>query len=217
MANFEARRVTMVDTQVRPSDVTKFTIIDAMLSVPREEFVPDGLRDLAYVGGPVEIAPGRTLLDPRTTAKILDVLDLQPRDVVLEIGCGLGYITALLARMTDTVVALEEDESLAAEAEARLGAQDVVNAAVINGPMQDGAAKHGPFDAILIAGGVEVVPETILDQLKEGGRVAAIFMEGALGEVRLGWKHNGRISWRMEFNATADVLPGFARAPNFVF
>ncbi|MGP1356622.1 MAG: protein-L-isoaspartate O-methyltransferase family protein, partial [Roseicyclus sp.] len=103
----------MVDTQVRPSDVTNFPIIDAMLSVPREDFMPAARRDLAYVGGPIEIAPGRMLLDPRTIAKMLDAADLEPGDAVLEIGCGLGYTTALLAHIVEAVVAVEEDESLA--------------------------------------------------------------------------------------------------------
>lgn len=217
MTDFASRRVTMVDTQVRPSDVTKFTIIDAMLSIPREEFVPDAKRELAYVGGPIEIAPHRQLLDARSTAKMLDALDLEPTDVVLEIGCGLGYVTALLSRMVEAVVAVEEDGELAEEAEANLGAQGAVNAAVVTGPLADGAAKHGPFDAIVISGGVEHVPTKLVQQLKAGGQVIAIFMEGALGEVRIGFKSpEGHISWRMEFNATADVLPGFAREPGFV-
>jgi protein-L-isoaspartate(D-aspartate) O-methyltransferase len=217
MADFASRRVTMVDTQVRPSDVTKFTIIDAMLAVPREEFVPDAKRELAYVGGPIEIAPHRQLLDARSTAKMLDALELEPTDVVLEIGSGLGYITAVLSRMVEAVVALEEDGELAEEAEATLGAQGVLNAAVITGPLADGAAKHGPFDAIVISGGVEEIPTALFDQLKDGGQIIAIFMMGALGEVRIGYKSaEGHVSWRMEFNATAEVLPGFARAPSFV-
>ncbi|WP_442639963.1 protein-L-isoaspartate O-methyltransferase family protein, partial [Roseicyclus sp.] len=113
MADFAKQRLTMVDTQVRPSDVTNFPIIDAMLSVPREDFMPAARRDLAYVGGPIEIAPGRMLLDPRTIAKMLDAADLEPGDAVLEIGCGLGYTTALLAHIVEAVVAVEEDESLA--------------------------------------------------------------------------------------------------------
>ncbi|AHM02585.1 Protein-L-isoaspartate O-methyltransferase [Roseibacterium elongatum DSM 19469] len=218
MADFASRRVTMVDTQVRPSDVTKFTIIDAMLSIPREEFVPDAKRDLAYVGGPIELAPHRQLLDARTTAKMLDALDLDPTDVVLEIGSGLGYITALLSRMVEAVVAVEEDGELAEEAEANLATQGVLNAAVVTGPLAEGAAKHGPFDAIVISGGIEEMPAGIIEQLKPGGQIIAIFMKGALGEVCIGFKSpEGRVSWRMEFNATAEVLPGFAKAQSFVF
>lgn len=217
MADFAQQRVTMVDTQVRPSDVTSFTIIDAMLSIPREEFVPADKRDLAYVGGPIDVAPGRHLLDARVTGKMLDAIDVKPTDVVLEIGAGGGYITALLARMSQAVVAVEVNADLAAEAEASLGAQGLDNAAVMAADMALGSAKNAPFDAIFVSGAVEEVPQALLDQLRDGGRIIAIVMEGALGEVRLGLKTAGHVSWRMEFNATAEVLPGFARAPGFVF
>lgn len=211
MTDFRHRRVTMVDTQVRPSDVTKFPIIDAMLTIPREVFVPDARREAAYVGEHVEIAPGRVVLDPRTLAKMLDALDVQPDELVLDLGCGLGYSTAIIARLAEAVVAVEEDEALAGEAQARLSAESVDNAAVIRAPLAAGSAKHGPFDAITIEGGVEDIPATLLAQLKEGGRIAAIFMDGALGEARVGYKIDGIVTWRRSFNAAAPVLPGFAR------
>lgn len=217
MMDFQKQRVTMVDTQVRPSDVTKFPIIDAMLAVPREDFVPAARREMAYVGGPVEIAPGRSLLDARTIGKMLDAADLEPGDGVLEIGCGLGYCTALLAHMVDAVVAVEEDPDLAAEAEAILGGHGVDNAAVVTGALVEGHAKAGPYDAVMIFGGVEVVPDALVGQLKEGGRMVAVFMDGAHGEVRTGLKANGHMNWRMAFNAGAEVLPGFARTESFVF
>ena len=201
MVDYAKQRVTMVDTQVRPSDVTKVPLIDAMLDVPREAFVPDARREMAYVGGPVEVAPGRVLLDGRTIAKMLDAADLEPSDVVLEIGCGLGYCTALLAHIADAVVAVEQDESLAAEAETTLSEHGIDNAAVVTGPLAEGHAKAGP----------------LLDQLRDGGRIVAIFMSGALGEVRVGLKSEGRLSWRMSFNASAEVLPGFERAETFSF
>lgn len=216
MVDFAQRRTMMVDTQVRPHDVTKFPIIDAMLSVPREAFVPDAMRDLAYVGGPIDLGDGRQLLDPRSIGKILDVLELKPGQLVLEIGPGLGYTTALLTRLVEAVVAVEEDAALASEAEAILSAQGVDNAAVIQGPLIEGSAKHGPFDAIAIFGGVETVPEPLLDQLKDGGLIVAVFMDAALGEVRVGHKTSGRVSWRMAFNATAPILPGFEKAETFV-
>jgi protein-L-isoaspartate(D-aspartate) O-methyltransferase len=217
MADFAQRRRTMVDTQIRPSDVTSFTVIDAMLNVPREAFVPDEARDLAYVGGPISLGGARQLMEPRTIAKTLEALALTPADLVLEIGPGMGYTTALVARMAEAVVAVEEDADLAREAEAALSAQNVDNAAVLTGPLAEGSARNGPYDAIAIFAGVEEMPQAILEQLKEGGRIAAAFMEGPLGEVRLGVKTHGIVSWHMEFNATAPVLPGFARAPSFVF
>ncbi|MFN3643430.1 MAG: protein-L-isoaspartate O-methyltransferase family protein [Gemmobacter sp.] len=215
MTDFAARRVMMVDTQVRPSDVTKFPVIAAILAVPRERFVPDALREAAYVGENIPLAPGRVLLDPRTFAKMLDAVDLQPTDLALHVGTGLGYGAAVMARLAEAVVALEEDEGMAAEAEAVLAAEGVDNAAVMTGPLAAGAARHGPYDAILIEGGVEVVPNALTDQLKDGGRIAALFMRGALGEVRLGRKAAGRVAWRPSFNAAAPVMPGFAALREF--
>ncbi len=216
MADFSTRRMVMVDTQVRPSDVTKFPIIDAMLAIPREAFVPDAQIEAAYVGENLALGPGRVILEPRTFAKMLDALDIRPKDLVLDLGCGLGYSAAVLARLCDAVVAVEEDEALAAQAQQVLSAQGVDNAAVIAGPLVEGSAKHGPYDAIVIEGAVEQVPEAILAQLGEGGRIAALFAEGRLGIARIGLKQGGRVTWRFAFNAAAPVLPGFARARSFV-
>lgn len=215
MTDFQTRRVTMVDTQVRPSDVTKFPIIEAMLSVPREVYVPRDLREAAYAEDNVALRPGRVVLEARTLAKILDALDVQPDEMALDVGCGLGYSTAVIARMVEAVVAVEEDEAMANEAQQILSGQSVDNAAVVAGPLAAGAAKHGPYDVIMVQGGVEVVPEVLLAQLKEGGRIGVILMEGHLGSAKIGYKIDGRISWRFAFNATAPVLPGFAAAKGF--
>lgn len=215
MSEFATRRVMMVDTQVRPSDVTKFPIIDAMLTVPRETFVPDARREAAYVGENLPLAPGRVVLEPRTLAKLLDALDIQPAELVLNIGCGLGYSAAVMARLAETVVAVEEDEALATDAQRILAEEGVDNAVVVTGKLAEGAAKSAPYDVITVEGGVEIVPETILSQLKDGGRIGAVFMDGALGTVRVGYKAGGKITWRSVFNATAPVLPGFHRSRGF--
>ena len=215
MTDFAARRTMMVDNQVRPNDVTKFPIIDAMLNVPREAFVPASLREAAYVGDNLDIGGGRVMLEPRTLAKMLDALDLQPTDLVLDIGCGLGYSAAVIARLTEAVVAVEEDADLAEQAQARLSGEGVDNVAVIAAPLAAGAPKHGPYDAIIIEGAAEVLPDAIAAQLKEGGRIGCLFMEGALGICRIGYKIDGVVSWRFAFNASAPVLNGFARRPAF--
>ena len=210
MSEFATRRVMMVDTQVRPSDVTKFPIIDAMLSVPREVYVPDDRREAAYVGENLDLGPGRVVLEARTLAKLLDALDIQPGEMVLDLGCGLGYSAAVIARLADTVVAVEEDESLAADAQRLLSEEGVDNAVVVAGPLADGAAKHAPYDVITVQGGVEIVPEALLAQLKDGGRIGAVFMDGALGTARIGLQvATGGITWRSVFNATAPVLARF--------
>ncbi len=216
MSEFASRRMMMVDTQVRPSDVTKFPIIEAMLHVPREVYVPRDRQEAAYVGENMEITPGRVVLEPRTLAKMLDALNIQPGEIVLDLGCGLGYSAAVIARLADTVVAVEEDAGLAAEAQRALAEEGVDNAVVVAGPLADGSARHGPYDVITVEGGIETLPQALADQLKEGGRIAAVFMNGALGTVKTGIKIGGRIDWRFAFNASAPLLPGFARARGFV-
>ena len=214
MTDYSARRTMMVDTQVRPSDVTKFPIIDAMLSTPRENYVPAGLREAAYIGENLDIG-GRVMLDPRTLAKMLDALMIDTSDVVLDVGCGLGYSTALLARMAQFVAAIEDDEDRANEAQQILSEDGIDNAAVMSGPMSAGVPKSGPYDIILIQGAVETVPDALLEQLRDGGRIAAIFAEGALGTVRVGHKIEGQVSWRYAFNASAPLLPGFEKTSSF--
>lgn len=215
MTDYAARRRTMVDTQVRPSDVTKYPIIAAMLDVPREMFVPDALREAAYSGDDLDLGDGRVLLAPRTLAKMLDALDAGGDELVLDVGCGTGYAAAVLARMAQAVVAVEESEAAAEDAQETLAEIGADNAVVQAGPLAEGAAEHGPYDLILIEGGIEELPQALADQLKEGGRIACIFMDGALGEVRIGLKSAAGISWRFDFNATAPILPGFARARAF--
>ncbi|MDA9865079.1 protein-L-isoaspartate O-methyltransferase [bacterium] len=216
MTDFAKRRTTMVDTQVRPSDVTKFPIIDAMLSVPRELFVPADKREAAYVGEHVALGGGRVVLDPRTLAKMLEAADIQPDEMVLDIGAGLGYSSALCARLAEAVIALEDDADKVAEAERALSDAGIDNVAVVEGILAEGAAKHGPYDVILIQGAVQHMPEVISDQLKDGGRLVAIFQEGALGVVRVGYMIDGAVSWRFVFNAGAPVVPGFEAERAFV-
>ena len=213
MTDLAATRVTMVDTQVRPNDVTKFPIIAAMLEVPREAHVPDALRGAAYMGEHLPLGPARVMLEPRALAKLLDALDVQPDERVLVIGAGYGYTAALLARIAGSVVAVEEDKAMADEAARRLAAEDRVT--VRQGALTAGAPTDGPYDAILVEWGAVTLPAAFAGQLKPGGRVGAIFMEGALGVARVGYLIDGAYSWRQAFNAAAPVLPGFAPEPAF--
>lgn len=215
MTDYKARRRMMVDTQVRPSDVTKFPIIDAMLNVPREAFVPRRLREAAYIGENLDLGGGRALLDPRTLAKMLDALEIDNDDLVMDVGSALGYSAAVVARMAEAVVAVEEDAAMCAEAPGLLAEHGADNVIVHEGPLAEGAAAHGPYDAILVQGAIEQLPEALAEQLKEGGRIACLFIDGVLGVVRIGHKIDGRLSWRYAFNASAPVLPGFHREPAF--
>jgi protein-L-isoaspartate(D-aspartate) O-methyltransferase len=210
MTDFAMRRTMMVDTQVRPSDVTKFPIIDAMLSVAREDFVPSAQREAAYMGENLPLGGARVLLEPRTLAKMLDALDINNVELVLDIGSGLGYSSAVIAHMAEAVVAVESDEEMSVEAQDTLNEAGIDNVILHTGPLAEGAAQHGPYDVILIQGGVEKLPTGLVVQLKDGGRIACLFMTGALGEVRIGYKLDGKMNWRMSFNAGAPVLDGFA-------
>ena len=215
MSDFAASRLMMVDTQVRPSDVTKFPIIDAMLTVQRELFVPRDKREAAYIGENVGLGDGRVLLEARSLAKMLDALDLQKTDLVLDIGAGLGYSAAVMARMSEAVVALEDTPERIAEAQDALTEAEADNVILQLGHLVEGAAQHGPYDVIVIEGAVEMVPPGLVAQLKEGGRIACIFSDAALGTAKIGYKLNGRVTWRALFNAGAPLLPGFQAARDF--
>lgn len=216
MQDFATLRTVMVDTQVRPQDVTKFNIIEAMLSVAREVYLPEAMRNVAYIGENVTLPGGRVVLEPRTQGKMLDALNVEQDELVLDLGCGLGYSAAVLAHLAEAVVAVEEIEGMAEDAQSTLSAQGVDNVAVIEGALAAGSAKHGPYDVISIEGGVQDIPTAVTDQLKEGGRIAAIFMDGPVGECRIGHKLDGKVNWRMAFNATAPVLPGFTKQAGFI-
>ena len=215
MTDFATRRTMMVDTQVRPSDVTKFPIIDVMLNIAREDFVPAAMREASYLGENLNIGPNRVILEPRTLSKMLDALDVSNDDLILDVAANYGYSSAVMAHIAEAVVAVEEDEAMSQEAQEALSAAGIDNVAVHVAPLVEGAPQHGPYDVIILQGGVAEIPGALLDQLKEGGRIAAIFMDGPLGEVRIGLKQEGRVTWRLAFNAGAPILPGFARALNF--
>jgi protein-L-isoaspartate(D-aspartate) O-methyltransferase len=157
------------------------------------------------------------MLEPRTFAKMLDALDIRVDELALVVGTGLGYSAAVMARLAQAVVAVEEDETFAAEAEASLAEIGADNVAVVHAPLGAGAAQHGPYDVILVEGAVEELPAALMAQLKEGGRIACLFADGPLGVCRIGYRVGGGMSWRDAFNASAPVLAGFARQPDFVF
>ncbi|WBU59076.1 protein-L-isoaspartate O-methyltransferase family protein [Paracoccus albus] len=217
MVDFTHARTMMVDTQVRPNDVTKYPIIAAMLDVPREAFVPETRKSVAYMGENVQLSEERWMLEPRSFAKLLEELNIQPNELVLNIGAGLGYDAAVMAHLAQAVVALESDEALASRAEAALAEQGVDNVVVVTGDLSEGFAKQAPYDVILISGAIETLPDGIADQLKDGGRVGAIFDEGRLGVARIGHKIDGTVNWRYAFNGSVPVLPAFRKSEAFHF
>ena len=215
MTDYKTRRKIMVDTQIRPSDVTKFPIIDAFLSVPKEKFVPDGKREAAYIGENFQIGPSRIILEPRTLAKLLDALDIHNDELVLDVGSGLGYSAAVISLIAQVVIAVEDDSSLASEAAEILSEIGMDNVVVQVAKLEDGAPEHGPYDVIILQGGVEEIPTSILKQLKNGWRIGAIFIEKGLGTAKIGFKLNNIITWRYSFNAAAPILQGFFKQKDF--
>ena len=216
MIDLTAARRMMVDGQVRTADVTDLRILAAMLEVPRERFVPAGKAELAYSDLDLPVGEGRRrLLKPMVLGKLLQLLDIQDTDRVLDVGCATGYSSALLGRLAGSVVALEEDAALArAAGEALAGLSNVT---VVSGPLVQGAPQSGPYDVILLQGATEVAPEELLRQLKDGGRLACIRAEGPAGKAVLYRNTDGEVSGRPVFDASAPLLPGFKRAPSFVF
>jgi protein-L-isoaspartate(D-aspartate) O-methyltransferase len=215
VTDYKTRRKIMVDTQIRPSDVTKFPIIDAFLSVPKEKFVPDGKREAAYIGENFQIGPSRIILEPRTLAKLLDALDIHNDELVLDVGSGLGYSSAVISLIAQVVIAVEDDSSLASEAAETLSEIGMDNVVVQVAKLEEGAPEHGPYDVIILQGGVEEIPTSILKQLKNGGRIGAIFIEKGLGTAKIGFKLNNTITWRYSFNAAAPILQGFFKQKDF--
>ncbi|WP_114391572.1 protein-L-isoaspartate O-methyltransferase family protein [Oleisolibacter albus] len=216
--DFTAARTNMVEGQIRPNRVTDARLIDAFQSVPREQFVPKALRGVAYVDEDIHIGHGRYLLEPRVLARLLQEAQVTADDVVLDVGSGMGYSAAVIGRLAATVVALESEPDLAAQATAAFQANGVDNALIMQGPLAAGWAKQAPYNVIVLEGAVTEVPQVLLDQLAEGGRLVCVLGGDAqVGTARLFQKLDGVVSGRTLFDATVRALPGFERAPAFQF
>ncbi|MBT9288126.1 protein-L-isoaspartate O-methyltransferase family protein [Prosthecodimorpha staleyi] len=223
MTDWATARRTMVDNQVRTNDVTDLGVIDAMMAVPRELFVPGALRSLAYIDEHMQVKPGnsgapsRFLMQPAPLAKLVQLAEIGPGDKVLVVGASTGYAAALVAGLAATVVALEEDADLAAEAGRTLAGLGLDNVKVVVGRLSAGAPAEAPFDVILFDGAIESLPAAFAGQLAEGGRLVAIEGYGLAGRAKLYRSTSGTLSGRASFNAAARPLPGFEKAAEFVF
>jgi protein-L-isoaspartate(D-aspartate) O-methyltransferase len=212
-----AARRMMVDGQVRTADVTDPDLIAAMLTVPRERFVPSALAEQAYRDGDIAIGGGRVLLKPMVLAKLIQAAQVGSGSHVLDVGCGTGYSSAVLARVAGSVVALEQDEALAQDAKATLAAIAGGSVTVATAPLIAGWPAAAPYDVILLNGATEVVPEALGRQLKPDGRLACIFGCGPIGKAMIYRLAEGHLVGRPVFDAAAPLLPGFVAAPAFVF
>ncbi|MCO5062827.1 MAG: protein-L-isoaspartate O-methyltransferase [Rhizobiaceae bacterium] len=220
--DYTGQRVKMVDGQVRTTDVTDLAIISALLEIPREEFVPERVKSLAYIDEDIALTEGeggapRFLMESSPFAKLVQLAEIQPSDLVLDVGCATGYSSAVLSRLSGQVIALESDAELARRATETLSALGCDNVAVVEGPLQEGYPAEAPYDAIILEGAVGAVPGALLDQLKEGGRLVAVEGYGNAGKARIYLKTGGKVTGRYAFNAAIKPLPGFEIVRGFEF
>lgn len=208
---------SMISGQIKPNKVNDPRVLKAFETIPREVFVPTGLKEVAYVDGELEVAPGRFNLEPMVLARLVSAAKVEPDDVVLDVGCATGYSAAILSRLANVVVAIEQDPELVEQATENLANLEIENAAVIERPLREGYLKQGPFNVILMAGGVEEIPEILTDQLAEGGRLVTVKVENGISRGHVVTKTGGKLSGRDIFDAHARILPGYEKARSFKF
>ena len=219
MSGFSTARQKMVDGQVRTSDVTDSRILDALLSVPREAFVPAARQPLAYLDLDLDVGgtPKRYLLKAALTAKLLQAAELQGTDNVLVVGAASGYVAALAAKIVARVTATESDSALAGQATAAMAALGLSNVTVRNAASADGEPAAAPYDVIVLNGATEIAPQRLFDQLAEGGRLVGVFAMTNPSRAMLVSRAHGDFGHRTLFDAAAPVLPGLERLAEFVF
>lgn len=231
MSDFARQRQTMIESQIRPNRVTDRELIAVMGSLPREMFVPAAKRSLAYIDEALEVwpsidgAPPRYLLAPMVLARLIQLASVAPEDNVLDVGCATGYSTGLLAKLARSVVGLEPEPELAAAARQTLAELALDNVSIVSGALREGYPPNAPYNVILLNGSVPEVPQSLLAQLAEGGRLVAILSaDGARtavgpgpGKAYLFVNAGGEVSGLPHFDAGAKPLPGFSPAPSFVF
>jgi protein-L-isoaspartate(D-aspartate) O-methyltransferase len=227
MADFALQRLAMVESQIRPNEVTDRRVIAAMLALPRERFVPSHLRDVAYIDEALEVfpstdgAPARFLLAPMVLARLAQLASVEPEDTILDVGCSTGYSTAVLAGLGRSVIGLEPEPELVEAARIALRELKIDNAEIVTGALADGHPGSGPYDVVLLNGSVPEVPASLLAQLTEGGRLVTVIgcspTNPSQGKAYLFVKVVGEASGVPHFDAGAQPLPGFAREAAFTF
>lgn len=220
MVDFERARKVMLDNQIRPSGVTDRRVLKTLGRIPRENFVPESRRELAYIDDVHQLNTGgvpRLLSSPAPFAKLIQLADIGERDKVLDLPCGSGYSTAVLADLAGEVIGLESEDDLARMATDNLSALGIGNARVLRGDIGQGAAAEGPFDVIVLEGAVEAVPEALFAQLKDGGRLVTLLRQGAVAVAHLYVRSGESVASRAEFNASLPPIEISKRPEQFVF
>ena len=219
MTDFALARRNMVDGQLRPNRVNNAQLLAVVGALPRERFLPDGMKSVAYSDEDVPLGNGRFLMEPMVLARLIQTLQAGPNDKALVVASGRGYGAALLASLVKSVVAVESDAGLAGSADQTIKALGLGNVTLVMAQAEAGMAASGPYDVILIEGSVRQIPPAILDQLAEGGRLVTVVAgaPGAMGVAQLVVKEGGVTSGRPLFDAGTPVLPGFAPPARFTF
>jgi protein-L-isoaspartate(D-aspartate) O-methyltransferase len=217
MSGFSTARQKMVDGQVRPSDVTDIRILDAMLEVPREAFVPQDQSGLAYLDLDLDVGAKRFLIKPVVTAKTLQAAAIKEGDSVLVVGCATGYAAAVVARLAGQVTATEGDSALAGKARETLARLGIANVTVRAAAAAEGDPAGAPYDVIVLNGATEIVPDRLYGQLKDGGRLVGVFATTQPQRATIVTRSHGDFGHRALFDAAIPVLPGLERLPAFVF
>ena len=219
MTDFALARRNMVEGQLRPNRVNNAGLLAILADLPRERFLPEALRSVAYADDDVPLGNGRYMMEPMVLARLIQVLQPQAEDKAMVVAAGRGYGAAILARLAKSVTAVETDASMAAAARQTLADLGLAAVELVVGQAEQGAAAGAPYDVILIEGAVREVPKTISDQLAEGGRLATVIADpsGALGVAHLYVKQRGVVSGRPLFDAGSPPPPGFAPPARFTF
>jgi len=217
MIDFALARRMMVDSQLRPSDVTDQEVLAAFLGVARERFVPADLASVAYLDRDLAVDGKRALLKPMVLARMMQAAEIKAGNRVLDVACGTGYSSAIMARLGALVTALDDDTARSrrcGEILAQVGAGSV---SAVSGPLDAGWTAGAPYDVILVNGACETEPQGLFRQLDDGGRLMVVMGTGPIGKATLFRKDRGEIGSRPVFDAAAPALPAFAKAPAFVF
>jgi len=215
---FSVARENMVESQIRPNGVTDIALVAALAAVERENFVDEARRSVAYLDKELPIGNGRYLLEPMVLGRLLQLAEIKSTDLVLDIGPGTGYSTAVIARIAESVVGIEQDKVLCEASSQTLLDMGVINAAIICGDHVDGVSCEAPFDVIVINGQVRWVPQSLFDQLGQDGRLVAVVGAKDAGRAMVYKKQGEKLSSRAVFNASAPFLTGFETpAPGFQF
>jgi len=217
MSNLAQARSNMVEGQLRPNQVVSEPLIKAISAVNREKFVPKNLNGVAYIDEDIEVVPGRFIMEPMVFGRLVEVAHVKPTDLVLDIGCATGYSTAVFCRLSEAVVGLEETDDLVEMATSILSEEACDNVAVVKGALNEGLAAQGPYDLIFINGQVDEIPQTLLDQLAEGGRLICVLNENGIGKAVMVSNNEGIMGTRVFFDASVPELSAFSKKETFQF